>query len=241
MNRDELSALLAEQIRYYEDRAPEYEDLWHRAGRYTIAPDLAASWFRETAMVEAAVDGLGADGGVLELGCGSGLWTRRLAPQGTGRYLCVDASPTMLELNRRSTADPRIEYVEADAFAWSPGGERFDLVFMAFFLSHVPPELFERLWARLAAWLKADGGVFIVEDRDGLRRPYSSDVVSGGPAYAHRRSLSDGREYTIVKRFWSPEELTEALATLGWEAKLQGTGEHFFLGSARPRSGVRPG
>jgi SAM-dependent methyltransferase len=233
---DDLDALLAEQIRYYEDRAPEYEDLWHRVGRYAVAPDLASTWFQETALVEAEVDALGATGSVLELGCGSGLWTRRLAPQGDGRYVAVDASPTMLTLNRERTADPRIEYFEADLFTWSPVFEApFDLVFIAFFLSHVPPERFDDFWRRVRTWLAPEGRVFLVEDREGPRRPYSGDVVADGPEYAHRRHLSGERRYTIVKRFWSPAELADALDELGWEPDLRGTGEHFLLGTARPR------
>jgi demethylmenaquinone methyltransferase/2-methoxy-6-polyprenyl-1,4-benzoquinol methylase len=232
----DLDALLSEQIRYYEDRAPEYEDLWHRVGRYVLPRDLAETWFRETALVEAAVDALDATGSVLELGCGSGLWTRRLAPRGRDRYVAVDSSPTMLRLNRERTADPRIEYVEADLFSWAPVIERrFDLAFMAFFLSHVPPERFEEFWSRLRSWLAPDGRVFVVEDREGPRRPYSSDVVAGGPEYAHRRRLSGDRQYTIVKRFWSPDELGAAIGALGWETDLIGTGEHFLLGTARPR------
>jgi hypothetical protein len=30
-----------------------------------------------------------------------------------------------------------------------------------------------------------------------------------------RRSLSDGREFNILKRFWAPAELERELATLG--------------------------
>jgi demethylmenaquinone methyltransferase/2-methoxy-6-polyprenyl-1,4-benzoquinol methylase len=236
VNDEDVDALLAEQIRYYEDRAPEYEDLWHRVGRYAIAPDLATTWFRETSLVEAAVDALGARGSVLELGCGSGLWTRRLAPQGGGRYVAVDSSPTMLALNREGTADPRIDYVQADLFTWSPVVEPgFDLVFMAFFLSHVPPERFEDLWRRVRTWLAPGGRVFLVEDREGPRRPYSSDVVEGGPEDAHRRLLSGERRYTIVKRFWSPGELSDTLDRLDWGADLHDTGEHFLRGTARPR------
>ena len=96
---DEADRLVAEQIRYYDDRASEYEDLWFRRGRYDMGPDFNDGWFRETALVEAAVDAFDASGSVLELACGSGIWTRRLAPRAR-RLVAVDSSSSMIELNR---------------------------------------------------------------------------------------------------------------------------------------------
>ena len=58
---DESDRLVAEQIRYYDDRASEYEDLWFRRGRYDMGQDFNEGWFRETALVEAAVDAFDAE------------------------------------------------------------------------------------------------------------------------------------------------------------------------------------
>ena len=236
---DEIDLLVAEQIRYYEARAPEYEDLWHRQGRYDLGPEGNARWFRETAKVEAAVDGLDTRGSVLEVACGSGLWTRRLAPRAS-RYVGIDASPAMLALNRVRTAEPRVEYVEADVFSWDTD-ERFDLVFMGFFLSHVPPERFAAWWTRVRSWLGARGSVFLCDDAVGPNRPYSGDRVPGGPDFARRRRLPGGRQYEIVMVFYEPRDLEAKLEVLGWTADVRSTGENFLLGTARPnRSRLRP-
>ena len=65
--RDELERLLADQVRYYDDRAAEYEDLWYRRGRHDLGLEGNARWFEETAIIEVAVDALDASGSVLEL------------------------------------------------------------------------------------------------------------------------------------------------------------------------------
>jgi demethylmenaquinone methyltransferase/2-methoxy-6-polyprenyl-1,4-benzoquinol methylase len=229
----DVEPLLAEQIQYYDDRAPEHEDLWFRRGRHDLGPEFNERWFRETAIVESAVDEAAPKGSVLEIGCGSGLWTRRLAPKAS-RYVGLDSSPRMLDLNRQRYGAPHVEYVLADAFGWT-ATERFDLIFLGFFVSHIPPELWERWWGRVANWLEPDGIAFIVDDAAGPDRPYSGDAVEDGPPHAHRRRLGGGREYTIVKVFYSPEELSERLDDVGWRAELAGTGEHLLFGSARPR------
>jgi demethylmenaquinone methyltransferase/2-methoxy-6-polyprenyl-1,4-benzoquinol methylase len=184
-------------------------------------------------MVERAVDEIAPQGSVLEIGCGSGLWTRRLAPKAS-RHVALDSSPHMLDLNRERYGAPHVEHILSDAFEWTTT-EHFDLVFLGFFVSHIPPELWDSWWKRVATWLAPDGIAFLVDDAAGPNRPYSGDIVEDGPPHAHRRRLGSGREYTIVKVFSSPEELSERLDNVGWRADLVGSGAHFLFGSARPQ------
>src|SRR5262249_5952349 len=120
--------LLSEQIRYYEARAPIYEQLYFRQGRYAVDDEAwTRNWERETGGLEAFVAALPADASVRELACGNGLWTRSLAPRAS-RMVAVDASPTMIARNRAWIGDDRVRYVQADLFEWEPG-DTFDLIF----------------------------------------------------------------------------------------------------------------
>jgi GNAT superfamily N-acetyltransferase len=101
--------LVRSQIEYYDDRAPVYEDLWFRRGTHDRGPWVNEQWFAETVIVEADIASVDASGDVLELACGSGLWTRFLAPRAR-RLVAVDASPRMLDLNRSHVADPHVDY-----------------------------------------------------------------------------------------------------------------------------------
>jgi demethylmenaquinone methyltransferase/2-methoxy-6-polyprenyl-1,4-benzoquinol methylase len=230
----DVDRILREQVRYYEHRAPEYDDVWFRRGRYDLGASGNQRWFEETARLEAAVDALDASGVVLELACGTGIFTQRLAPRAR-RLIALDAALSTLEINRRRLGRSRVEYVHGDLFKWDPpAGVRFDLIFFAFLVSHIPPARFEEFWSRLAQWVAPDGRVFFCDDvAGGENRPSNpGEGVGDGPDFAHRRRLLDGREYTIVKVFHRPDGLTAALASLGWVADIQTTGAEFYYGSA---------
>jgi demethylmenaquinone methyltransferase/2-methoxy-6-polyprenyl-1,4-benzoquinol methylase len=99
----------------------------------------------------------GVAGDVLEIACGTGWWTQRLA-QRAGRLTAVDASPEMIEINRQRVADPRVQYLVANIFDWSPA-QRYDVVFFGFWLTHVPPARFEDFWRLCEQALRPSGRV----------------------------------------------------------------------------------
>jgi SAM-dependent methyltransferase len=224
-------ALLADQIRYYDERAPIYEQLYFLQGRYAVGDaDAARAWRRETERLERFTQGLEATGSVLELACGNGLWTRFLAPKAR-RLVAVDASSRMLVRNREWVRDHRVQYVQADVFTWDQSS-KFDLIFVGFFLSHVPPSSWPSFWRKVASWLKIGGVLAFIDDAWGPDRPRLSDRVAGGPDYAHVRRL-DEQEFTIVKRFFRPDELQAAFGRVGIDATVEATGDHFLYGMGR--------
>ena len=103
MDEATLDRLLAEQRRYYRERAPEYDDWWFRRGSYALDPETAARWFADVGELEAALDAFGPRGDVLELAAGTGLWTQRLL-RFTDRVTAVDAVAQVLALNRSRTS-----------------------------------------------------------------------------------------------------------------------------------------
>jgi SAM-dependent methyltransferase len=216
-----VSELLAGQRRYYAARAHEYDDWWFRRGRYSFGPGEQARWDEDVGELEAALAGFQPDGDVLELAAGTGLWTRHLA-RTAARLVAVDASEETLAINR-ARVDGEVEYIVADLFAWEPE-ERFDLVFFSFWLSHVPQARFEQFWRLVRAALRPGGRVFLIDS--GAPDPAQRDP--GGEERQTRR-LSDGREFTIVKRYWDPRELAERLRDLGFDLDLRLTGNELFL------------
>jgi demethylmenaquinone methyltransferase/2-methoxy-6-polyprenyl-1,4-benzoquinol methylase len=210
-----MSDVLAEQRRYYAARAPEYDDWWFRRGRYALEADAQAQWDADVAEVEQALAPL-VHGSVLELAAGTGIWTRHLA-RGADRVVAVDANPETLALNSAPA-----EHVVADIFDWRPT-ERFDLCFFGFWLSHVPDERFDEFWALVRSALRPGGRVFLVDS--GAGDPAHTDPSGTG---METRRLADGREFRIVKRYWSPAKLAERVP--GLDVRVTANGAFLYGG-----------
>lgn len=229
MNAEE-DAILAEQLAYYRARASEYDEWFLRQGRYDRGEKHRRLWFAEVAEVEQALGEAAPHGDVLEVACGTGIWTERLAAAAT-RLTAVDASSEVLEMNRSRLRNPKVEYVEADIFRWVPP-TTYDFVFFGFWLSHVPPERFEPFWTRVKASLRPGGRVFFV---DSLAAPEGTArdprIEPGGVV---ERRLNDGRTFRVVKVFYEASTLRARLRELGWEARVQATSSFFIHGTVVP-------
>lgn len=224
--------LLDEQIAYYRARAPEYEDWFFRRGRYDRGEAHRRAWFAEVDEVEAALREARPRGRVLELACGTGLWTRRLL-ESAEEVVALDASPEVLRLNRERVASPRVRTVQADLFDWRPD-ERFDFVFFGFWLSHVPPDRFEWFWSTVRDSLAPGGRVFFVDNANDPRIAARDHRLPGPGDHVMERALDDGRRFRVVKVFYEPSALERRLAALGWQATVWTPGEFFVCGRVQP-------
>jgi len=230
-----VQQVLQDQIAYYRARAGEYDEWWFRGGRYDRGLELNARWHAETAQVEAALQSWLAQRRprtVLEVACGTGLFTRYLAPQ-VERVTAVDASPEVLAINRSRVASANVEYIEADLFAWSPPG-RYDAVFFSFWLSHVPQDRFDAFWKMVASALGSGGTAYLIDSAFDRTSTAKDHVLERRDAGVVARKLNDGREFRIVKIFYEPGALTAKLAGLGWTSSLQQTTCYFIHGEANP-------
>ena len=219
-------ALLDEQIAYYRARAPEYDEWFLRVGRYDHGDEHRRAWFAEVAEVEAALRVMAPRERVLELACGTGLWTQHLVEIG-GEITAVDAAPECLEANRRRVGSPSVRHLQADLFAWQPT-DTFDLVFFGFWLSHVPPDRFDEFWMKVKAALRPGGAVFFVDSARSEEHTARDHRLPDAGEVVMDRRLNDGRGFRVVKVFYEPAALEARLQAAGWRGQVRST-ERFFI------------
>jgi nucleoside-diphosphate-sugar epimerase len=192
---------LSAQQAYYRAAAPEYDESYGADGGPLNAADRA-------------LDFVDVSGDVVELASGTGQWSRRLEPR-VDRLTCVDGADETIAIARTRVGSD-VDFIKADIFSWQPP-RRFDAVFFAFWLSHVPWDLWPEFWRSVARMIGPEGVVGVVDETaDGVldkeRWTEVPDLVT--------RALSDGSEHRVVKLRLDPDRVVAVLADLGWTATV---------------------
>jgi demethylmenaquinone methyltransferase/2-methoxy-6-polyprenyl-1,4-benzoquinol methylase len=225
-------SILAEQVAYYRKRAGEYDEWWFRTGRYDHGDELNAAWHADAREVESALTSFldqRKPRRALELACGTGLFTRWLAPR-VGELLALDASPEVQAINRDRVQAGNVRYEIADLFAWEPA-ERYDLVFMSFWLSHVPDDRFDAFWTKVGASLAPGGSAYVIDSGWDMTSTAKNHARPDRDLGIAERKLNDGSRYRIVKIFHEPDALSARLRTLGFVSHVVHTPRYFIHGA----------
>ena len=204
-----------DMIRYYARRAGEYETIYHRDDETRQ---------REQRALEHAMNATLWGRSVLEVACGTGYWTERLAAH-TTRMVAVDASLETLELARaKSLPVSKVAFRVGDAFRLEASvqpGERFGGGLANFWLSHVPKTQVQAFLQGFHARLEVGARVFMADnvfygaatsgrpiaraDDDGLARTAETDGFV-------ERHLQDGSRYEILKNYLDRADLERIFA-----------------------------
>jgi demethylmenaquinone methyltransferase/2-methoxy-6-polyprenyl-1,4-benzoquinol methylase len=213
-----MDDVLKEQLTYYNARAREYDQSLQEVD--TSAEYQEAN--QELQNILSALHALGPVNDVLELACGTGIWTQELVTISKS-ITAIDGSPEMIEINRAKTGTAVIDYQCVDLFSWEPETQ-YDLVFFAFWLSHVPPSHLSEFLGTVTRATKPGGRVFIVDE------PKSENNISGPnlEGLYQQRMLSDGRSFRIVKVYYDPQEIERELEKQGFEKESSMIGKSFF-------------
>ncbi|MEV8346668.1 class I SAM-dependent methyltransferase [Streptomyces niveus] len=211
-------ALLAEQISYYRAGAAEYDRPYTERAELRRLPTV--------------IDDLPIGGDVLELACGTGRWAPLLAARARS-VTAVDVAAEVLAPARARTPFPHVRFVQADVFAWQPP-RRYDTVFFAFWLSHVPPARLPAFWSSVASMLTPGGRAVFIDD--GPAAAAGEEGVTEGPVPTVLRRLDDGSRYRVVKVFHDADALGGDLTALGWTVRVRPLGGS-IVGVAQPPTG----
>jgi len=206
------SEALAEQLAYYRAVADEYEN---------HAIDVPGH-----DELLSAIDSFRPTGDVLDLACGSGIWTERLLASANS-ITAVDAAPeTLARARARIDEGAPVRFIQADLFSWRPD-RRYDAVIFGFWISHVPAERFEPFWSLVAEALAPDGHVFFFDDN---HRP-EAELIEGSDSSVVQRRLQDGTSFKVIKVPYEPAELERRLRDLQWDITVRGTSGPFYWGT----------
>jgi len=185
---------------YYAERAPEYDRVYAKPERQQ---DLRA--------IERWLPPRFEGRRVLELACGTGWWTRFIAPV-AAHVVALDAAPETLAIARRRLKGLRVELRIGDAYAPPRSEPPFDAAFAGFWLSHVPRARVDAFLAALHAVLGPRATVVFLDNLwvEGSSTPIV-ERDAAGDTWQMRR-LDDGSTHRVLKNFPGEDELRDRVA-----------------------------
>ncbi len=185
---------------YYARRAAEYERIYDKPERREEIERLAA-----------ALVSLLAGRDVLEIACGTGFWTERVA-RSARRVVGVDVNVNLLQIAAtRDYRDAAVTFRVADAYRVDAIEGVFSAALAAFWYSHVPRSRIDAFLDGLHGRLGRGKRVVLLDNRyvAGSSTPISRTDASGN-SY-QQRCLADGSVFEVLKNFPARAELEREL------------------------------
>jgi demethylmenaquinone methyltransferase/2-methoxy-6-polyprenyl-1,4-benzoquinol methylase len=187
---------------YYAARANEYDRVYQKPERQA-----------DLRQIEPWLPSVLAGATVLEVACGTGYWTRFIAPVASA-VVALDSAPETLRIAQERVAASNTRFDIGDAYALPRFARSFSAAFAGFWFSHIPLERQREFLLGLNSVLEPGARVVLL---DNLFVPGSSSAISEqdarGNTYQNRR-LSDGSAHRILKNFPTEAQL-RALAEAG--------------------------
>ena len=184
---------------YYAARAAEYDRVYDKPERQHDLRTVE-QWLARTL----------AGRRILEIACGTGYWTRFLAPVAS-QLLAIDASPETLRIAQARVQDSGVGFVRGDAYRLPVAPRKFDGAFAGFWFSHIPQRCVREFVQGLHATLAPGATVVFLDNRfvQGSSTPIA-ERDADGDTYQWR-TLEDGSRHRVLKNFPTDRALREAV------------------------------
>jgi len=184
-------------VEYYRERAEEYDEIyeWRDPHRQ-----------KEQLLLGEAIKESLKGRRVLEVACGTGYWTRILS-QSANSIMATDLGEEVMELARGKKYACPVTFRKEDAYNLSFSDGSYNGGFAFSWLSHIPRKRIDSFLKDLHRVLEEGSRVFMADNvfipgvgGELIKQASSEDTYK-------KRTLKDGREFTIIKNYYSADDL----------------------------------
>jgi SAM-dependent methyltransferase len=216
---------------YYEARAAEYDEIYilGTAPGSTSDPNV----FKQEVQVLAGLVTEHVRGRVLDAACGAGFWIKYYVANATAITL-ADHSENMLNQSRRKVdalgATRLTTFIRGDLVDGPLPSGPFDAALIAFFLSHLTDSQMDDYFAKLRTVLAPGANLLMLDSVYSVRRRHSDK------AGRKMRTLRDGRQFEIYKRYFEPDDFPALNRRWGTDFRVVHVGEVYMAAAGGVRS-----
>lgn len=221
------SSLIREMMSYYDERAQEYDEVYEGRGPAMGAP---AVYQRDVKEISVMVSTFGGER-LIDVGCGTGFWLPFYVGNCSSVTLVDQSSKMLLECRSRIEklgVEKRCVLIQGDFFDVDIAESSFDSACVGFFMSHLSADVEREFFGKLKRILSAGAPVMFIDS-------VWNDVLRGDRARrgAQKRTLNDGRRFSIYKRYFEMADIEEMFGQYRIELEGHYLGEAFFAARGR--------
>ncbi len=151
---------------------------------------------------------------VLEIACGTGYWTERIAETATSVY-ATDINESVIEIATERQKE-NITFAVADMFDFATD-EKFEAVFGGFIWSHILLQDLDRFLEKVKSFLKPRGTIVFIDGNsvDGTNHDLKNITKTDehGNTFQSRK-LENGSSHLVLKNFPTNDFLFEKLSSI---------------------------
>lgn len=149
---------------------------------------------------------------VLEIACGTGYWTERIAKTATSVY-ATDINESVLELAKQKGMPGHVSFGWADIYNLKPE-QAFDGLFGGFIWSHILLQDLDDFLHRANSQVSANGTIVFMDNHyvEGSNIPIAETDKDGNTFQL--RSLGNGTAHRVLKNFPTKEFLIQKLSDM---------------------------
>lgn len=209
-------------VLYYSDRASEYEKVYLNSDEQE---DLQKS--------EQIFKEVFSNKKVLEIACGTGYWTQRIAKTATS-ILATDVNESVIAIARQKQMPDNVTFAVADMFEFSTD-EKIDGVFAGFIWSHILLQDLDKFLDKVKNFLKPDGTIVFIDGNAVAGTNHDLKNITKTDGFGNtfqNRKLENGTSHLVLKNFPTKEFLFQKLSRIATDINFTNL-KYYWIASCR--------
>src|ERR1017187_998500 len=195
-------------VSYYKDRAEEYEKIYSKPERQN---DLVS--------VTEILQSIFTDKQVLEIACGTGYWTERIAASATS-ILATDINESVIEIaKKKNFYKSKVSFGIADIYNF-PEQNKYESLFGGFIWSHIKLQYIDEFLLSVNRLVYPGGTVVFIDNNfiKGSSHQITKTDEEGNTFQT--RNLEDNTQHLVLKNYPTEEFLRNKLMDVANEIKI---------------------
>jgi len=198
-----------DQIKYYSERAVEYEKIYNKPERQQDIP-MVINYLQEQFNNK----------DIIEIACGTAYWTQYIS-KSAKHILATDINKSVIDIARSKQYEKEnVKFQITDVFNLPNNLGMYEAGVGGFIWSHIPKQKLTMFLRKFLSLIEPGGFVIFVDNNyvEGNSTPiYKTD--ENGNTY-QKRKLINGSEYSILKNFPTDEELLSFIKPIGSDIEI---------------------